>query len=162
MRVDLLRPPARRGPLWLALRTLVLTTLSCGAALAAPRIDSIAAPANPLLGCGFRTIGGPPEGGRLVLHWNAERGTMNVDGKTIELKVTAEPCRADCVAPGKSGTQVFRLRGSDGVQATLTTRVHCPRDAEVCSGLFAARAWLAMSSARGKALLHVRNEDCDY
>jgi hypothetical protein len=162
MRAELLRRPARRGPPWQALCTLVLTILCCGAALAAPRIDSIAEPADPLLGCGFRTIGEPPTGDRLVLHWHAGRGTMNVDGKTIALEVTEEPCRANCVAPGRSGIQVFRLRGSDGVQATLTTRVHCPRHAEVCAGLVAAQARLAVSSARGKVLLHVRNEDCDY
>jgi hypothetical protein len=162
MRADLLRRPARCGSLGRALRTLVLTTLFCGAALAAPRVDSIAEPADPLLGCGFRTIGEPPAGGRLVLHWHAGRGTMNVDGKSIALEVTAEPCRANCVAPGRSGIQVFRFRGSDGVQAALTTRVHCPRHAEACAGLFAERARLAVSSARGKALLHVRNEECDY
>jgi hypothetical protein len=141
---------------------LVLATLCAGAAIAAPRIDAIAEPADPQVGCAFRTIGKPPAGGRLVLHRNAERGTMKVDGKTITLKVTQEQCTVDCVAPGKSGTQVFRFTGSDGVRATLRTRVHCPRDAEVCSGLFAARARLAVSSARGKALLRVRNEDCDY
>jgi hypothetical protein len=162
MRLDLLPLPARCGPLRPALCMLVLTTLFAGAALAAPRVEAIADPADPHAGCGFRTVGAPPAGGWLVLFWNAERGTMNIDGKTVALKVTEEPCRADCVAPGKSGTQVFRFMSSDGVQATLRTRVHCPRDAEVCSGLFASNAKLAVSSARGKVLLQVRNEDCDY
>jgi hypothetical protein len=139
MRVDLWRRPARTSRLRLVLCVLVTMTLYCGAARAVPRIEAIPEPADPLVGCSFRTVGEPPAGGRLVLHWHAARGTMNVDGKTIELNVTAEQCRVDCVAPGRSGTQVFRLRGSDGVRGTLTTRVHCPRAAEVCAGLFAAR-----------------------
>jgi hypothetical protein len=141
---------------------MLVLTLWAGAAIAAPRVEPIAEPANGQPGCGFRTAGEPPAGGRLVLFWSGERGAMNVDGKTVALKVKAAQCKADCVAPGKSGTQVFRLRSSDGVQATLTTRAHCPRDAEVCSGLFASNARLAVTSARGKALLHVRNKDCDY
>lgn len=161
MRPDAWHLLARSGGLRSALCTLLLA-LTAGAATAAPRVEAIAEPADRLVGCGFRTVGKPPAGGRLVLHWIAERGTMNVDGKTIALKVTAEQCTSDCVAPGKSGTQVFRLTGGDGVQATLRTRVRCPRDAEVCSGLFAAQARLTVSSARGKALLRVRNEDCGY
>lgn len=152
---------ARSGGRRSALCTLLLA-LCAGAATAAPRVEAIADPADPLVGCGFRTVGKPPAGGRLVLHWTRERGTMKVDGRTIDLKVTAEQCTSDCVAPGKSGTQVFRFTGSDGVQATLRTRVHCQRDAEVCSGLFAAQARLTVSSASGKALLRVRNEDCNY
>ena len=160
-----MRPDAWHSLTRSALRwTLCMLALAlcAGAATAAPRIETIAEPADLLVGCGFRTVGEPPAGGRLVLFWNAERGTMKVDGKTIALKATAEQCTTDCVAPGKSGTQVFSFTGSDGVQATLRTRVHCPRDAEVCSGLFAAQARLTVWSSRGKALLRVRNEDCDY
>ncbi len=162
MQLERLLASVRRGHLRPALCVLVLKSLCAGAAIAAPRIEAIAEPTNVEARCAFRTIGAPPSGGRLVLFWNAERGTMNVDGKTVALVVTEEQCRADCVAPGKSGARVFRFTSSDGVQATLRTRVHCPRDAEVCSGLFASHARLAVSSARGKAQLVVRNEDCDY
>lgn len=163
MRLERLPSSARCGHLQRALCVLVLTTLCAGAAIAAPRIEAIAEPADREAGCAFRTIGAQPAGGRLVLFWDAERGTMNVDGKTVALKVTEEPCRADCVTPGKSGARVFRFTSSsDGIQATLRTRAHCPRDAEVCSGLLASHARLAVSSARGKAQLVVRNEDCDY
>lgn len=166
MRPSLLPTPAARSGLRSAIRALALTTMTtllAGAAVAATRIEAIAEPAAGQPGCGFRTLGPPPAGGRLVLFWSGARGTMNVNGKTVALAVTATPCRADCVAPGKSGTRVYRLRSGsdDDVQATLTTPVQCARDAEVCSGLLANNARLAVTAAGSKALLHVRNEDCD-
>jgi len=96
----------------------------------------------------------------LVLQWAGTQGTMQIDGHPVALIVKEEQCRKNCVSPGKTGVRVFQFRG-EGVRATLRKKLSCARDAEVCSGLPEGSAYLAVSTARGRTELAVRNEYCD-
>jgi hypothetical protein len=86
---------------------MLVLTLWAGAAIAAPRVEPIAEPANGQPGCGFRTAGEPPAGGRLVLFWSGERGAMNVDGKTVALKVTESHARRIALRRGSLALRCF-------------------------------------------------------
>jgi hypothetical protein len=90
-------------------------------------------------------------------YWEAK---MRLDDKLVRLKVEEAKCLRNCVVPGKSGVRVFRM-SAPGVAATLTKKVSCARDAEVCGGLEEGGARLEVSTSAGRTAVPIWGEYCD-
>jgi hypothetical protein len=66
-----------------------------------------------------------------TLSWNHRRGELVLNGIVHFVDVRELDCVGYCVAPGKSGNTRF-LFWNKQLTATLSLRLHCATDAEVC------------------------------
>jgi hypothetical protein len=90
-------------------------------------------------------------------YWEA---SMRVDDKPVRLSVAEKKCLKNCITSGRNRVRVFQLSGP-GVTATLTKKVTCGRDAEVCGGFAEGNAQLAVSTAAGHRVTSIWGEYCD-
>jgi hypothetical protein len=144
-----------------AIPLLTVVMLVHTPALAGPRIEPLPAkPATLESGCRFHVKAVQEGPAQTVLEWVGQKASMRVDGRVLAMSVREQQCSSNCVAPGRTGTRVIHLVGG-GVRATLRVQAFCPKDAEVCSGLFAGSGNLTVFAGGGQTALSVWNEDCD-
>jgi hypothetical protein len=96
----------------------------------------------------------------IVLEWVGQTASIQVDGRLLTMNVKEQQCSRNCVAPGKTGSRVIHFV-SGRVRATLRVHAFCPKDAEVCSGLFAGSGHLTVFEGGRHTSLSVWNEACD-
>lgn len=135
---------------------LVAFTLATTAVVAGPQIGNLR-DSDASQYCQFSAN---RESRAVVLEMKFREARMQLDGKLVSLSVKELDCLKDCVIAGASGVRIFELSGS-GVRATLTKKVFCARDAEVCGGLPEGDADLRVSTAAGDTLIRIWSEYCD-
>ena len=96
----------------------------------------------------------------MVLQLRPGEARIELNDVLTVFNVKELDCASSCVSPGHVGTREFQLL-APGVLATLTKRVDCPKDAEVCGGLPAGSAELRISTASGETAVVVWGDYCD-
>ena len=131
--------------------------LFANAASASPTLGEVASSPERDFQCIFSLV--PSARSVLVVNESSFLAAMHVDGKAVDLQVQELQCTSNCVSPGRHGIRRFKLV-SHGIHGTLTKRVFCNRDSEVCAGMFAGTAHLSIQTARGRLAVVVHHPDC--
>jgi hypothetical protein len=127
-------------------------------AIAAPKIESLReGDLDTSQVCRFFTT---KTSKSVVLEMKYWEANMRVDDKPVRLSLTEKKCSKNCDTERRSRVRVFQLSGP-GVTATLTKKVTCGKDAEVCGGLEEGNALLAVSTVAGHTVKSVWGEHCD-